>query len=98
AAAAAAVSLPLVTLTPTPEPARALRPVLGLTVCSGLTCELPPPPVFAVSLPINAIDLSDDRDSGSTGAPPTDAFLSRTMPSAASLRATWPCAASGIGV
>src|SRR6266511_838428 len=97
AAAADDVSVPLFVVTFTPGPARLRSPVLGLTVYSGLTCELPPPPVLATSGPISAIRFRLDDDNGSTGDPFTRLFFSRTMPISARVRATAPCALAGIG-
>ena len=65
---------------------------------SGLTCDEPPPPVTALSLPMSAIECSADFLSGRIGAPATAAFFSSTMPSSAMCRATAPSACAGIGV
>src|SRR5204862_5215289 len=94
--AAAVVSLPSLNVTLTPLGTWLLMPLTGLTVYSGVTAELPLPPVCAAPAygPMTAIECSEEAFNGS--CPPE--FFKRTAPCSASDRATAPSGLAGIGL
>ena len=80
----------------TPGPTRLWMPSTGLTVYSGFTCELPPPPLIAAPAngPTTAIERSAVASSGSV-APE---FFSSTAACWAMSRDTAPSLTASIGV